>query len=157
MKTRWATIRFFLAAFLVLKGVAAFAGESSGRTVHVRAIEDIEWHSDHRCCAVGKRVHGVGLWGDARKAAHGALENWPGGAEMPQHRNGFDARMVLVSGTLLLTHPDGSKELRPGSYVFIPEGVSHKFSCAPGADCVIYVDRSGPADQIDFELHPKKR
>ena len=89
------------------------------------------------------------LWGDPGKGAHGAMHKFPGGFAAPLHFHSAGHHVVVVSGTLLLT-PEGEaeKSLPAGSYFSFTGKKKHVTKCAPGADCVLFIDCGGPWDVV---------
>jgi quercetin dioxygenase-like cupin family protein len=77
------------------------------------------------------------LWGDPVKEGYGKLNRWKAGTEVPLHFHPFEARGVVLEGTMTFTPEGGAaKELGPGSYWHMPGKVKHVTTCKPGADCV---------------------
>lgn len=77
------------------------------------------------------------LWGDPAKEGYGKVNRWPAGTEAPLHWHTFETRSVVIEGTLTVTVDAGAtRELGPGSYLYMPGKVKHVTTCKPGAECV---------------------
>ena len=89
------------------------------------------------------------LWGDPSKGAYGALKKVAAGTEFGWHTHTADQKVVSVSGTFDFQLEGGeTKELVPGSYVFLPGGTKHKTACKAGADCVYFEEQPGKSDLV---------
>ena len=86
------------------------------------------------------------LWGDA-EGKHGSFTRLKAGLTTPLHTHTYDIRMIVVSGTLIHTEPDGIvTRLGPGSYCFTPGGSVHSTGCTADADCLFYEEQDGKFD-----------
>ena len=89
------------------------------------------------------------LWGDPAKGAHGALHKFAPGFSVPLHHHSAGYRGVVVSGTLLQTvEGEAEKSLPSGSYFAYTGKKKHVTKCAPGAECILYVDSGGAWDVV---------
>lgn len=96
------------------------------------------------------------LWGDPTKGAHGVIDKFPAGLELPLHTHTYAHKVVMISGTMTITPDGGSpKELPAGSYLMMPGGVKHSTGCKAGADCVFFSEGSGKFD-VKIVPAPKK-
>jgi quercetin dioxygenase-like cupin family protein len=87
------------------------------------------------------------IWGNPERTAFGALEKMPGGTSFPLHWHTYDARVVVVAGSLLVgLEGRPAQKLGPGSYCFLPGGSKHTRVCKAAEDCVFFVMRSGVDD-----------
>jgi quercetin dioxygenase-like cupin family protein len=87
------------------------------------------------------------LWGDPKTGAYGALKTLPAGTTLRLHTHTSDQKVVLLSGTIVLSISGGaSKELGTGSYAFIPGGLKHSADCKAGAECVYFEEQPGASD-----------
>ena len=87
------------------------------------------------------------LWGDPKTGAYGALKTLPAGATIGMHTHTQDQKVIMLSGTVLLTIEGGAaKEFGSGSYAFIPGGTKHTADCKPGADCMYFEEQPGASD-----------
>jgi quercetin dioxygenase-like cupin family protein len=87
------------------------------------------------------------LWGDPKTGAYGALKSLPAGTALRVHTHTNDQKVVLLSGTIVLSIAGGaSKELGAGSYAFIPGGLKHTAECKAGAECVYFEEQPGASD-----------
>ena len=92
-------------------------------------------------------------WGNAEQGPHAPFAKFEGGGQIALHSHTAASRSVVITGTMV-EGPEGQppKELRPGSYFFIPGDLKHTTACKAGAQCVIYTDWSGA-----FDLKPATR
>lgn len=88
-------------------------------------------------------------WGNPEKGPHGAFHKLPAGFDAPLHFHTANHKVVVVSGTLILTPEGGTeKKLGPGSYFSFSGKKKHTTKCDAGADCVIFSDTAGPWDVV---------
>lgn len=118
---------------------------SGGKAV-LMAASDLKW-VDPPNSPPGVKM--AVLWGDPAKGGHGAMQKLPGGFSAPLHYHSAGHHVVVVAGTLLLA-PEGEaeKSLPPGSYFSFTGKKKHTTKCAPGADCVLFVDSGGAWDVV---------
>ncbi len=119
------------------------AQATGAETAVVWPAEDIKW-SDSPAVAGAKTAI---LWGDPKTGAYGALRRIPAGSGLPPHTHTHDQRVVTVAGIMALSVGGGAaKELKSGSYAFVPGGVVHAVDCLAGADCTYFEEQSGASD-----------
>jgi len=70
----------------------------------------------------------------------------PAGYKMPLHWHTHGQHLFFVAGKATLTVDGKPHALEPGAYVSLPPKVQHQLDCAAGAECLLIVERSGPAD-----------
>lgn len=93
---------------------------------------ELKWTED----AAIKGARTAVLWGDPAREAYGKINRWPAGTEAALHWHTFDTRSVVMEGTLTVTVEGGAtRELGPGSYLYMPGKVKHVTTCKPGAEC----------------------
>jgi len=112
----------------------------------VMPTDKLKWTDLDPAGAPGVKV--ADLWGDHAKGAFGAFLKLPAGFAAPLHTHTHDMKVVIVSGTYIQA-PEGKPEFRlgPGSYLMQPGGnYRHTTSCDKAADCVFFVESSGPFD-----------
>lgn len=109
----------------------------------LRTADEMKWTDVPEVKGVQESV----MWGNEAKGAHGTMNKFAAGAEVPLHTHTSDMRGVIISGTLVIT-PEGrsAKELGAGSYFFEPAGAKHTTACKAGADCILYRHMPGPFD-----------
>jgi beta-alanine degradation protein BauB len=113
---------------------------------------DLKWVDLDPKGAPGVKV--VDLWGNHAKGAYGAYLKLPAGFTTPLHTHTYAMKVIFVSGTYIQA-PEGKPEVRlgPGSYMMQPGGnYRHVTSCDKSADCVFFVESSGP-----FDLKPVQK
>jgi len=113
---------------------------------------DLKWEDLDPKGAPGVKV--VDLWGNHAKGAYGAYLKLPAGFTTPLHTHTYAMKVIFVSGTYIQA-PEGKPEVRlgPGSYMMQPGGnYKHVTSCDKSADCVFFVESSGP-----FDLKPVQK
>jgi hypothetical protein len=89
------------------------------------------------------------LWGDRSTGPYGALNRFAAGFEDQRHFRTRDLRGLIISGTMIVQVLDSSsREVGPGSYIFLPGGTPHTHSCKAGASCVIFVEQEGAVDSV---------
>jgi hypothetical protein len=129
----WLAICGSLVAGAFVSGMAVGKGAADVKFV---ATEEVKWDD------VGGPKLG-NLWGDYKKGPYGALMKLPAGFTSPLHTHSADYEAIQVQGTSShwLKGEDGSKakKMTPGSYWKMPGKLEHVSSCAPGADCIIYL------------------
>jgi anti-sigma factor ChrR (cupin superfamily) len=106
----------------------------------------LSWTDLDPAGAPGVKV--VDLWGDHQKGPFGALLRLPAGFLAPLHTHTYAMKVVFLSGTYIQA-PEGKPEVRlgPGSYMMQPGGnYRHTTRCDAAADCVFFVESSGPFD-----------
>ncbi len=100
------------------------------------------------------------LWGDPAKGAFGALHRFTAGFSVPLHFHSAGYRCVVVSGTLVQTvEGEAERSLTSGSYVAYTGKKKHSTKCAPGAECVVFIDAGGAWDVVladEGKAAPKK-
>ena len=148
-----------LPLIVVAAATVCFAGSWPEETVIAQAVKkgerkmkpkhaivwpaaDIKWDDD----TLVKGGKMAVLWGDPAKTAYGALARWPGGADayQPLHSHPYDAKLVILSGTLVVSlEGKPVQELGPNSYWFLPGRMNHSTSCKAGEDCVFFITMSG--------------
>jgi anti-sigma factor ChrR (cupin superfamily) len=107
---------------------------------------DLKWTDLDPKGAPGVKV--ADLWGDHTKGAFGAYLKLPAGFAVPLHTHTYAMKVIFLSGTYIQA-PEGKPEVRlgPGSYMMQPGGnYRHTTSCDKAADCVFFVESSGPFD-----------
>ncbi len=107
---------------------------------------DLKWEDLDPKGAPGVKV--ADLWGNHAKGAYGAYLKLPAGFTTPLHTHTYAMKVIFVSGTYIQA-PEGKPEVRlgPGSYMMQPGGsYKHVTSCDKSADCVFFVESSGPFD-----------
>jgi Domain of unknown function (DUF4437) len=123
------------------------------------SADALKWSDLDPVGAPGVKI--VNLWGDHTKGPFGAYLRLPAGFAAPPHTHTHDMRVVFLSGTYIQA-PEGKPEVRlgPGSYMMQPGGnYRHTTSCDKAADCLFFVESSGPFDLkvVDAEkADPKK-
>ena len=96
------------------------------------------------------------LWGDPAKGAFGALHKFTPGFSMPLHFHSAGYHCVVVSGTFLqAVEGEAEKSLTSGSYVAYTGKKKHVTKCAPGAECVVFIDSGGAWDVVAAEAAKK--
>jgi len=91
----------------------------------------------------------TGLWGERSTGPYGALNRFAAGFEDRRHLHTRDLRGLIISGTMVVqVRDDPSRELGPGSYIFLPGGTPHTHSCKAGSSCVIFVEQEGAGDSV---------
>jgi quercetin dioxygenase-like cupin family protein len=97
------------------------------------------------------------LWGDPKSGGYGALKTIPAGEVLRAHTHTHDQRVLVLAGRVGLTiKGQPSKELGPGSYLFVPAGVEHTAECKAGAECTYFEEQDGPSD-VKFAADPAAR
>lgn len=107
---------------------------------------DLKWTDLDPAGAPGVKV--ADLWGDHTKSGFGAFFKLPAGFAAPLHTHTHAMKLITVSGTYVQA-PKGKPEFRlgPGSYLMQPGGdYQHTTSCDAGADCLFFVESTGPFD-----------
>ncbi len=95
------------------------------------------------------------LWGNPNKEAHGLLTKFARGTENLHQKHRSGERGVVVSGTFIVgLENQDQKQLAPGSYLFVPAGVTHTEACTPDADCILFTERLGMADANSAPADP---
>lgn len=152
---RGRNILAFAVSFLLAVAVLAQAGETKAKAAPKAAAKAVAWPAadlkwvDMTPGPPGVKV--VDLWGDHTKSAFGALIKFPAGTVVPLHTHTLEGRIVVVSGTLI-HGPEGKPEVKlgAGSYLKQPGGnYRHTTACDKGADCIFFIEASGP-----FDLQP---
>lgn len=125
---------------LSLLAGAFLAGVAVGKDAPVKAkflaAEEVKWED------IGGPKLGL-LTGDYKKGPYGALIKMPAGYTWPLHSHTGSYEAVEISGTSShwLKGEDGTKakKMTPGSYWTFTGKAEHISSCAPGADCIMFV------------------
>jgi len=146
-----------IAVTTTLVGTAFVAGVAVGKGAATQpkfnAAEEIKW-DDVSGMKLGT------LFGDYKKGPFGALLKLPGGYTSPLHTHSGAYEAVQISGTSShwLKGEDGTKakKMTPGSYWTIPAKLEHVSSCAPGADCVMFVWQKSKFDVAVAKEPPTK-
>ena len=87
------------------------------------------------------------IWSDPQTGAYGAYTKRRAGHSVPLHTHSQDSRVLVFSGTLVLTlEGHAPQELGTGAYGLLPGGAKHTSSCKAGAVCYYYEEQPGPAD-----------
>ncbi len=88
-------------------------------------------------------------WGDPAKGPHGAFHKFPAGFTAALHTHSANARIVVLSGTMVLAGKDG-KEMKfpPGSFYTEPKTFNHVTKCMPESECMVYLQADGKWDLI---------
>jgi hypothetical protein len=136
----------WLAILGIAVGVAAYAaGGKKALMVPVAEVKFAEAFPDH---PGGPQV-GL-LYGDLKKGASGFLLKIPAGFKAPPHSHSADYKTVAISGTFLHGEVGDAppKPVTAGSYWYQPAKVPHTDECAPGADCLAFVQFAGPFDFV---------
>jgi hypothetical protein len=124
-----------LVAGAFVAGVAVGKGEPPPKAKFI-AVEEVKWDD------VGGPKIGL-LTGDYKKGPYGALLKIPAGFTSPMHSHTGTYEAVQISGTSShwLKGEDGTKakKMTPGSYWTVTGKADHISSCAPGADCVMFI------------------
>jgi quercetin dioxygenase-like cupin family protein len=152
---RGKNILVLVVSFLVAGAVLAQAGEAKAKAAPKAAASkaviwpaaDLKW-ADMTPGPPGVKV--VDLWGDHTKGAFGAMIKFPAGTSVGLHTHTHDARIVIVSGTLI-HGSDGKPEARlgAGSYLMQPGGnYRHTTACDKASDCIFFIESGAAFDLI---------
>lgn len=136
------------ASFVVASALFARATKatSSAKTPTFLSAADVKWVDLDPKGAPGVKI--ADLWGDHTKGSYGAYVKLPAGFTTPLHTHTYAMKVIFVSGTYVQA-PEGKPEVRlgPGSYMLQPgDGYKHVTSCDKSADCVFFLESSGPFD-----------
>ena len=137
MKTSLKTSLLVLAGLGAIGGIAAQQGKAV-----VWPAADIKW-SDNPAIPGAKLA---ALWGNPRTGAYGALKTLPAGSTLRLHTHTYDQKLLVLSGSIVLSISGASKDLGPGSYAFIPAGEKHSADCKAGAACTYFEEQPGASD-----------
>ena len=109
--------------------------EAPIQTPLVLAIQEAEWKPTGF-----KGVEAAVLWGDPESDARGGeLLKMDGGLAFPPHKHSYDERVLVISGTFVFIQPAGNdRQLRAGSYYYLPADVMHASRCDAGPTCLVY-------------------
>jgi quercetin dioxygenase-like cupin family protein len=89
------------------------------------------------------------LWGDPAKGAFGALHKFAPGFSVPLHFHSAGYHCVVISGTFIqAVEGEAEKSLTSGSYVAYTGKKKHATKCAPGAECIVFIDAGGAWDVV---------
>jgi quercetin dioxygenase-like cupin family protein len=135
--------------FLTMLGLAVLVGASASQAM-AKDGKAVVWPAAEIKWSEGSAMKGAKLavlWGDPKVGAYGALKTIPAGEVLRAHTHTHDQRVIVLAGQVVLTI-DGqpSKELGPGSYLFVPGGVKHTAGCKAGAECTYFEEQDGPSD-----------
>jgi beta-alanine degradation protein BauB len=139
----WTAASIFLTSALLAQSTKA---ASSAKTPTFISAADVKWVDLDPKGAPGVKI--ADLWGDHTKGAYGAYVKLPAGFTTPLHTHTHDMKVIFVSGTYVQA-PEGKPEVRlgPGSYMLQPgDPYKHVTSCDKSADCVFFLESSGPFD-----------
>jgi hypothetical protein len=126
---------------------AAGAGTKPMATSTVKSMgqADLKWETDPE-----SKISIAVISGNPKTGAYEAFLKFPAGVAIPLHWHTFSNTGVGVSGTVVIdAQGQGTVELGPGAWGFIPGRVKHTTTCKEGADCVIYARQPGK-DDIHF-------
>ena len=120
----------------------------------LRAAGDMKWTDVPNASGVQQAT----LWGNPEKGAHGVLNKFQAGTEVPLHTHTADLRSVVLSGTVVIgIEGQSPKELGPGSYLFLPGGLKHTTACKTGEDCLLFTTQPGAFDVKPAEAAGAKK
>jgi quercetin dioxygenase-like cupin family protein len=86
--------------------------------------------------------------GDPAKGPSHIFIKFEPGFTAPRHHHTSDHYVTVVSGTLVLTTPEGERRLPPGSFFSFTGKTKHATRCEAGAECVLAIDSRGKWDVI---------
>jgi hypothetical protein len=125
-----------LIAGAFVAGVAVGKAEPPAKAKFI-AVEEVKWDD------LGGGPKLALLTGDYKKGPYTALMKLPAGFTSPVHSHSGTYEAVEISGTSShwLKGEDGTKakKMTPGSYWTFQGKADHVSSCAPGADCVLFI------------------
>jgi hypothetical protein len=122
------------------------------RALKSMAQGDLKWELDPE-----SKISIAVVSGNPKTGAYEAFLKFPAGMAIPLHWHTFSNTGVGVSGTVVIdAQGQGTIELGPGAWGFIPGRVNHTTTCKEGADCVIYARQPGK-DDIHFVGGPVKK
>lgn len=94
----------------------------------------------------GRKVkHYVGAEENAELLSAGTVTFPPGSESIPHCHDTNEEVLYVLSGSGKLVCDGHPVPLEPGSYVFIPPGVTHAVHCDPGVDIRFFYAFSPPA------------
>jgi hypothetical protein len=136
---------FAVAASAFVAGVAVGKGKAPPPTAKFTAAEEVKWDD------MGGVKLGT-LFGDYTKGPFGGLLKVRAGYTSPVHSHTGAYEAVQISGTSShwLKGEDGTKakKMTPGSYWTFPAKLEHVSSCAPGAECLMFVWQKTKYDAV---------
>lgn len=87
-------------------------------------------------------------WGDRSKGSHGTLGRFVPGASSPSHTHSVAYHGVVITG--VMSNPfegqTNPPKMLPGSYWYVPAGVTHVTSCISAEACTFYFHANGAFD-----------
>lgn len=90
------------------------------------------------------------LHGDPSKNNTDIFFKVPGNFTIPHHWHTSPERMVLVSGTLVVSYDKQAPEtLKPGTYAYGPAKLAHTAFCMKGDPCVLAIAFENPIDAFE--------
>jgi len=132
-----------LAALLCsIAAVAAFAAGDAAKPVTMTP-DQMKWVANPAAQGVLTAV----TWGDPAKGPHGAFHKFTAGFLAPLHTHSSNNRIVVLSGTMVMTGEDGkAMKFTAGSYYTQPNTYKHTTQCLAGADCLVYLEADAAWD-----------
>jgi hypothetical protein len=123
------------------------------RALKSMAQGDLKWETNPE-----SKISIAVVSGDHKTGAYEAFLKFPAGLAVPLHWHTFSNTGVGVSGTLVVdAQGQGTIEMGPGTWGFVPGRVKHTTTCKEGTDCVIYVRQPGKDDIYFVNAGPVKK
>jgi quercetin dioxygenase-like cupin family protein len=127
---------------LSLVSLSAYAAPK-GNAVLIEA-KDVQWQAVPGMTGIQTAT----VEGDATKGPHHAFMKFDSGFTAPMHHHSANHFVTVVAGTLVLTVDGQEHRLPAGSYFSFKNKGPHATSCAPGAECILFVDVRGKWDVV---------
>lgn len=87
------------------------------------------------------------LQGDPAKGGSDVFLKFPGKYKFPAHSHTSEEHITLISGELKVQYQgEKAQVVKPGSYLFGPEGHVHQGECLSSEPCVLFINFDRPID-----------
>jgi len=125
---------------------ATAAAQTPTEVPFVINFQDAEWGPPGNTPRFPQGVRTTQLGTDPDNGGPIYLALFPTGSHFDLHWHSAAEYVVVLQGEVTIVLGEETHGLTPGSYVVIPERMSHSWDVPPGEDAVILVRRRGPAD-----------
>lgn len=139
-----------LAGLILLGATQASAQKAMQKEAVLWAAEDLKWVP---LAGGPPGVMSVMLWGDNTKGAYGGITKFPAGMKAPPHFHTDATKIVVIKGAYVYN----GKSYGPGSYVYVPGGMTHVSGGAEDSESIFFIEQAGKFDLVPVEAPKDKK
>ncbi len=130
-----------ISILITIFSISTFAKMKDSNAVFIEA-KDMKWTAVPETPGIQVAV----VEGDLKKGNHHAMHKFDAGVSVPMHHHSSVTYATVIAGTMIITMDGTEHRLTPGSFFTYKNKQKHTTVCAPGAECILFVDVRGKWD-----------